>query len=308
MTTLSEPTSSTIEQFKSGKIGVYSDVPSDVYHALPAVSSGMLKRVLTDSPLHAKAVRDGLITPDSEAIDIGAAVHSLALTPQSFDREFISAKQCDDVVKTGDNAGAQCQNSGVKCINGSWLCGVHAKKYKSIPCDFAGSTVLKLDAYRRVKGIHSAIWADEKAAGILAAATDFELSVLWNDEDAGMLCKARFDIVCRELGILPDLKTCRSMRWFENDSYKAFYQVQMAHYRAGAIVNEIGADVIALIAVESDDPHDVWVPEIHQELLDEGIEQRARAMKIVAWCEHTGVWPGAGDGRAYLRKPERAIR
>lgn len=305
MTLATEPTSSTIEGFKAGMPGVYAAIPADAYHALPAVSSGMLKRILTDSAKHAKAVRDGLITPDSEAIDIGAAVHSLALTPQSFDREFISAKQCDDVVKTGDNAGAQCQNSGVKCVGGSWLCGVHAKKYKAIPCDFAGSTVLKLDAYRRVKGIHSAIWADKKAAGILKNATDFELSVLWNDEPTGLLCKARFDIVCRTLGILPDLKTCRSMRWFEADSYRAFYHLQMAHYRAGAIESEIGADVIALIAVESDDPHDVWVPEVHQELLDEGVERRAEAMKIVAECERTGVWPGAGNGRAYLRKPER---
>lgn len=285
------------QDFLDGKPGVYPAIPADTYHGHYAISSSILKAIYTESPLYARAIMDGVVKIDSPALDIGAGVHSMTLTPAEFDKEFICAKQCDSTVKS---SGDRCKNSGIKTFDGQWLCGVHGK---GVPNECDGRTILSLDDYRRVKGVHAKLWDNPKSRSILQSATDFELSVLWTDEATGLLCKARFDMLCRKIGILPDLKTCRSIRTFQDDSWRAGYAMQLAHYRRGAIESGVGADVLAIIAVESDEPFDLWIPEIHPALLARGVEQRDATMQIVAECTVSGVWPGAGAGRAYLEVP-----
>ena len=59
--------------------GVHCDIPAADYHAIPAVSSSILKRLYTSSPkhVHAKPVES------TEAMDQGTALHSFLL-----DRDF----------------------------------------------------------------------------------------------------------------------------------------------------------------------------------------------------------------------------
>lgn len=286
----------TEEDFAALVPGIYPNLRADLYHATKAVSSSMLKAVETNSAKYAKGVMDGVVKMDGEALKLGAAAHCFALTPTAFDREFVLGEQCTATVKT---TGSRCNNDGIKCINGEWVCGVHGK---GLPCDFAstGAKVLKVDEYRRVKGIHSSMWATPEIVEIMEFASDFELSVLWIDEETGLPCKARYDILCRDLMLFPDLKTCRALKFFEWDANTREYGIQLAHYRRGAIVHGL-ADIANVIAIESDGVFDAGVFPPTQKFMDDGLKNMAANMRVVKQCFETGVWPGFCKGKVPLR-------
>lgn len=296
-----------LEDFRRGVVGVYPGIPAAEYHRLGAISSSALKRVHTHSPRHAKAVMDNPDLISGESIDIGGGAHALILTPDDFERDYVCARQCEQKIKTGDNAGRQCKNSGVLSFDGQWLCGVHGK---GLACDYSsqGKRVLTTDEYRRVKGIHDSVWANDKAREIMQAATDFELSVLWTDEATGLLNKARFDILCRSINVLPDLKSCRTAKpaFFQAHAFDAAYHIQLAHYQRSAIISGIPADIMPVIAVENEEPFDVIVFEPTRRFMDAGFRDMDAAMAKVKQCHKSGVWPGYAKGTQMLDLPERA--
>jgi hypothetical protein len=289
-----------IEDFRRGVPGIYPGIPASEYHRHGAISASVLKRAYTHSPKHAKAVMDNPDLIAGESIDIGGGSHCLTLTPSDFDSEYICAEQCSATVKA---SGLRCANSGIKCVNGEWVCGVHGK---GMSCDYSGKVVLTTDEYRRVKGVHDAVWAHDGARQILQNATDTELSILWKDNETGLLNKARLDILCREIGVLPDLKTTRSLKDFQRDAYKMAYHIQLAHYFRGAMVAGIAADVPSVVAVENDEPFDVTVFEPTARFMDFGRRDMEATLRTIQTCHRTGIWPGFAKGTQPLDVPDWA--
>jgi hypothetical protein len=300
MTTLADPIVSSLDDFRSGKPGVYERIPADEYHKLRAVSSTALKRLYCDTPKHALAVLDN---PDvgSDELNIGGAAHAILLRPEEFDESYTCADQCSATVKS---TGARCGNDGKILDCGAWYCGVHGK---GLPNQAAG-TVLTPDNYRRVRGIHDAVWRNETARTLLRGADDKELSVLWVEEDdeVAILCKARFDLVCRSMGVLPDLKTCRSVnpKFFTKQAWQLGYHLQLAHYLHGGAVAGVAVDLPTILAVENDEPFDCVVFKPSVRFMQRGIEARREAIKTLLRCELTGIWPGHGDRPVSLDVPE----
>jgi hypothetical protein len=290
------------DAFRRGVPGVYKDVPGEVYHKLAAVSSSQLKRIHTHTPLHAKAVIDNPDLMTSDEMDIGGGAHAILLTPRQFEEDYAFAGQCEAMVKS---SGLPCENSGVKRVAGQWLCGTHSK---GRTCDLAGNgiTVLTTDNYRRVKGIHDAVWNNREARKILEVATDFELSVLWTDPETGLLNKARLDILCATIGVMPDLKTCRSIKLFTEHAWKLAYHIQLAHYRRTAIVSGVTVDIPAIIAVENEEPFDVAVFRPTDRFMELGVRDMDKAMHTIAECHRSGMWPGFANGTQYLDAPDWA--
>jgi hypothetical protein len=299
MTAITESITTPLNDFLLGKPGVYPGIPATEYHRLSAISASALKRVHTHSELHCKAVLDNPELISGDSLDIGAGVHSMTLTPDEFDQEFILAKQCEATVKASGN---RCANSGIKCVSGQWVCGVHGK---GMSCDYSGKAVLTLDEYRRVKGIHDSLWHDDKAREILRAATDFELSILWHDEETGLLNKARFDLICRDIGVFSDLKTCRSLKpsIVVKDFWERAYHIQLAHYRRGAIAVGIVAEIPCVIGVENEEPFDTDVYRPTDKFMEFGVRDMSAAMKKIKDCHRSGVWPGYAKGTQMLDVP-----
>jgi hypothetical protein len=274
-----------IEDFRACKPGVYEGIPQDDYFALKGpVSASVLKRLHTHSPLHALDYMQRGIVPTDE-MDIGSGGHCLLFTPSEFDNQFVLASKCSATVKS---SGLPCSSNGSILSGGQWFCGTHGKG----KTNDADKTVLTPDEWERVTGICRAVKADPLAASILESATDFELTILWQDEETGLLCKSRLDILCRDKGVLPDLKTCRSIRSFNDDAFRMAYHIQMAMYQEAAHHAGIPVDCIAVIAAENDRPHDVQTPEIDPDLLKLGHQHWREAMRTFAECMRTGNWPG----------------
>jgi hypothetical protein len=282
-----------LEDFRAGKPGIYENIPAEEYHRLRAISSTALKRVYCQTPKHAKAVLDNPDLIGSDEIDIGGAAHAILLTPDEFEDTYTCAGKCEATVKTGDKAGQPCGNDGRILRGDSWFCGVHGKGYDQE----ARGTVLTRDAYRRVRGIHDAVWANDTARDLLQQATEREITVLWVEEGPDgerLLCKARYDVLCRHIGVLPDLKTCRSVKpdWFCDQAWKLGYHLQLAHYLRGGIVAGIAADLPTIIAVENEEPFDCVVFLPTHKLMERGVQARTLAMATLLECERSGDWPG----------------
>lgn len=286
--------------FRAGIGGVYRGISSDEYHALRAISSTVLKRLHCESPKHAHAVLEHPELIGSDELTIGDAAHSLTLTPDEFAARFVCAEQCTATVKS---SGKRCEHSGTALTEDGWLCGIHGK---GRTIKLAGVEVLTNDQWRRVAGIRDALWNHPLARKLMLAATGRELSVLWQEN--AVLCKARFDLVCEGVGILPDIKTCRSANpdWFTAQAWKMGYHIQLAHYLKGADAAGIKMDVSTIIAVENEEPFDVVVFEPAKSLIEYGRIQRDEAIKTLADCELTGDWPGFATAAVPLVRPEWA--
>jgi hypothetical protein len=242
---------------------------------------------------HPQARQGHVGQPDligSDELIIGGAAHAVLLTPEEFQNDFTCSDTCVETVKA---TGARCQHDGKILNDGRWYCGVHGKGKEQQ----AAGTVLTTDNYRRVRGIHDAVWANAAARHMLERATERELSVLWTEEDpqgTTILCKARFDVLCRTIGVLPDLKTCRSADpdRFVDDAWNRGYHLQLAHYLRGGIVAGVAADLPTVIAVENEEPFDVVVFVPSRRLMERGVEARTTSMAVLLECERSGVWPG----------------
>lgn len=278
------PTTDTdLEAFTQSVPGVYRGIPAETYHALDAISSTFLKRIITASPAHAREDQLEGIEPTDD-MNIGSGGHCCLFTPTEFDEQFV----CSEVCSKAKADGRPCENGGKILSDGRWYCGVHGKGL----VNDAGKTILTPDHMARVTGVCSAVRSDAKAAAILEEATEFELSLLWIDAETGLLCKARLDILCGKTGIIPDLKVCRGIRFFNDDFFNRAYHVQMAHYMEGALANGIPADLSAIIAVESARPHCVATPELPPQTLRDGLDDWHLAMETAKRCLDADSWPG----------------
>lgn len=251
--------------------GVYRDVPNDIYHSWPAIGSTTLKHVIVNSPAHARASKAGN-QELKRAFEIGDACDAAVLTPDLFAKNYAIGPD----VKLNTTAGKQTWdefargNPGKKLIRG------------------ADAPI--------IEGVRNAVWSHPLARKILEAATDAQLTVIWEDHATGLMCKARPDIFCAA-GIFADLKTTRSAKpkAFARQACELEYPVQLAHYREG--INEAGLGVTEnyLIAVEKAEPFPLVVFQPTGECAETAIDKWHRAMQTVKRCMDSGVWPGYSE-------------
>jgi exodeoxyribonuclease VIII len=143
-------------------------------------------------------------------------------------------------------------------------------------------------------------------------------SLIWTDEETGLLCKARLDWRCtggKRDGALLDLKTARSvLPWLFNRAIGEYhYHAKMAFYAdAYEIVFQEPPSEVVLLAVESSGCHDVVVYDMREDesTLDEGRIKYRGWLNTLVECRESGKWPGIGRGEkvaACLPKYKRVI-
>lgn len=116
------------------------------------------------------------------------------------------------------------------------------------------------------------------------ASTEVYLS--WTDPDTGIECKGMADAIGG--GILTDLKGTGPLDLAERTLWRSGYVHQLAMYRMMA-----GGSLRAqIVAVESAAPHDVGIFEIDDVALSIAEREVRAALRRVAECRETNVWPG----------------
>lgn len=290
-TTPSTAAAGEISDFVAGKPGIYEGVPAADYHALKAVSSSVLKKITTHSPEHAlDLMTNGMETSDE--MDIGSAAHCLMFTPSEFKDQFVVAEQCAATTGKGD----RCKYAGsIRDWSGKWFCGTH--KGQAVPTTDA-YTILSPDNMEYARGIVASVNANPHARAVLDNATDFELSVIVRDDETGLLLKARLDIYCRAIGVMPDLKTCRSSNpsKFKYQARDMAYDVQLCFYRKVALAAGLEVATTPVIAAENTRPFTTTVFDPSEAFMLTGEKRMNDALAKFAECNSTGVWPGYSDG------------
>ncbi len=237
--------------------GLVYDLSNDDYHAeTDWLSSSQLKALL---PEHYKP------GGSQEALDFGTLFHTVVLEPERVDLDYV-ALDADRIGLKADGTPAQNPT-----MTAAW-------KKAILEVEQDGKTVVAQQDLDRARAMRDAVRDHETADQLLTAATAYEESAFWVDEN-GLQHKARFD--GRGPGFVLDLKSTSAKpgaRSLRRTVWDYGYHLSAAHYVEVANGLDLDVQTFALIFVEKVAPYRVTVAEISDVLLDEGRDLRAEAI------------------------------
>lgn len=246
-----------------------------------AVNNSALN-AFSKSPAHYKRYLDRLDERgDTPALQLGRAVHCLALEPDDFNNRYVKSPDC----RRGTN---------------EWkgLCALHP-----------GKEILKPAEYEEVFSIGSAIRTHPEAAKLLDGGLS-EVTLVWDDKATGMKCKARLDGWNQKLGAIVDIKTCQdaSPHSFAAALEERKYRRQGAWYETGA--REVGLQVkdVYFIAVEKEPPYYVAVYRLSREVIELSKLENAELLSRIKAHHQANYWPGYTEGSPVIGIPDYAMR
>lgn len=264
----------TAEFKKITKPGIYPDVPDEVYHADP-VEGGSLSSTGARRILHCPAkfrYEQDHPRPPKKEFDLGHAAHHLVLgvgprleVIDAFDFKTKAAREQRDAAYA------------------------------------AGAVPLLPDQMDQVEDMAAVLRAHKTAAGLLGGALHFELTLVWQDKQTGVMCRARIDCLTRAANgriLIVDYKTARSSepRAIDRAMHDFGYHQQFEFYIAGAMELGIAADPLPMLIVqEKDPPYVVTVVVVSESALDIAAVKNRAALEQYAESTRTGHWPGYVD-------------
>ncbi len=255
--------------------GIYNISHKD-YLSIDAVSNSYLGR-LNECPAAAK-----IPVETTEAMEIGTALHALVLEGQE---KFDSLVVVDPEMPKRKDIEKE-----------AWIA------WKE---EFAiGKTILKQEKIDNIKRMSDAIWSHPAAMELLGDGVS-EQSLVWRDEETGILLKSRPDwLPARIKGIIPDLKTTSdaSKQGFSRSVADFGYDRQAAMYLTG--INTVipfeqrgcHYDTFIFIVVEKTPPYRTEVYVLDQGYLDRGFREFRRLLEEEQTCRRLGKWPHYKDG------------
>lgn len=197
------------------KEGIYFNMTDEEYHALPCLNRSTMEEVLIgdEQGLYSSYLNED--RPDNKptaAMDLGTAIHSAVLEPESFGDLYIKKPEVEDfqdkiVFKGNDDFKGFLKNVGEK-VSGTkaeliqrispYLNEEHLI-WEHVLTDFddqlsAGKRALSADNFEVVEGIMDSINKRPKIKEILSKGYS-EVTIIWRDEETGILCKCRLDRV-----------------------------------------------------------------------------------------------------------------
>ena len=241
------------------------------YHRLKAVSPSQIK-VLGRSPLH---YFDQFLAEDREkreptpAMQLGTALHTAVLEPELWDSTIaVPPHSFDRRTKAGKELAA------------------------AFEAESAGKLVLSPEDADQVRRMADAVRKHPAARFLLELPGRREASYTWTDPVTGLQCKTRPDWHSGDHRLVVDVKTTKdaSRVEFAKSIANLDYHVQAAWNRAA-----IEAEQFLTIAVENTRPFAVAVYPASGAMIAAGERRIQAAMKQLAQCWATGVWPGYGD-------------
>lgn len=261
-----------IGELLSGKFrGTIYDMPSARYHSATAfVSSSDLKFLAKSSPYHYYVMKETGIgrVKQSDDMILGSLVHSLLLTPDYFNDEFVLLPTLDRRTKVGREA-------------------------YQLACDEAGDRIVTdTETYDMAREMVDSIKKNNHAMELLSECQK-EVSYFWKCPFSGLSFRARVDACTSRY--LVELKSSRlgSPSAFERQAYNMFYDLSMSHYIEG--MRAQGDDSPRkgyFIVVENVAPYVCQVYEADESFMELGHSRWIDAVTRLETCKATGKWHG----------------
>lgn len=275
--------------------GCYVGMPMTAYHGQPtdgpSVSSSGLRTIWAESPAHFWAKSslnpDRKAQDDSPAFAVGRLAHKLLLEGREglADEFAIRPEDQWDSWRTKDSQVWRDEQV------------------------LAGRTVITEDDLVTVTGMAESLARHPLVkAGILDGKV--ERSLIWKDAETGIWIKSRPDVIPNASGVVADLKTTTSVT---DDALAKALGSYGYHMQASVVGMGLDAvlglkmEAFALVWVEKAEPFCVRVTQLTEDDLERGRRQVRAALRTMARCIDTGVWPGPGGADAsYLSLPAYA--
>jgi hypothetical protein len=266
--------------------GIYFDIPFDEYRQWPAVNNSSISYGQR-SMLHYREQPD---RPTTDAMRFGSFVHSICLERHRLHQEYVP--EPDLTAKCLKPDGTPYANPKA------------TKKYKELMAEYRELTgdkqLVPSDWFDTAQGMLAAIDAHPIANELLLPPGNPEVSIVWDDAETGLRCKARidwlrYDNATNELTAV-DLKTTQDASDFERSIAKFAYHRQAAFYLDGLAERydweAIRGCAFWFVAVEKEPPYGVRAAPMSQDAIRLGRTQYREFLHKLKECRRTGVYPG----------------
>lgn len=173
------------------------------------------------------------------------------------------------------------------------------KEGKEWRASMTGRDIITFDEMEAVKGMSESIWNNPDAAAILKIPSHKECSAFAQDEDAGLLLKARFDILPKSESFIVDIKKVASARAFDWEKQCAYlgYHIQAAFYGdIRARITGTPTSAFIFIVVEDEAPYESVVYQMGDKSIEKGRLEYTRLLSEYKQCLETDTWPGYFSG------------
>lgn len=253
--------------------GSVLNLPAEIYHALPYVSSSQLKYLYAHSPQHYHAKFIAKTMPEFEpspAMIFGTACHSKILTPLLFDQEVYVCPKFDGRTKEGKELKAK------------------------IDVESAGKVLINEAQFLDLVRIDQSVRDNPPARELLEVIIS-EVSLFWKCPGSGMMMKARLDGLHPEHFI--ELKTAKdaSPSGFTKAAFNLNYDLSAAHYLEG-VRNVFGfKPPVYFIVVETETPFVSQVYLASDDFIEVGHAKWLDSIMPLSKCIETDEWPGYSD-------------
>ena len=272
---------------KAPKPDIYTGVPFDAYLQWPYLNNTLLSHAAR-SMAHFRAAEEADEEKSSDAQQLGSLIHTGVLEPDQIRRQFVV--QPDFTARVLEEK-PDCKKPRA------------TSRYRELVAEFQqlhnGKQIVSQDEYDAVLGIHATLREHPRAAKYLRQGRT-EVSLVWDDPETGLRCKARIDYWQQRSRRLTDLKTTRDGSRFEKFVAEYGYHRQMAFYADGLAILTGKAHEACLVAVEPCSPFAVRAAPLGSEALDAGRQEYRRLLNQIAECRENDHWPGYADPEAWV--------
>ena len=257
-----------------GDLHCRPDVPNEVYHAdRSCVSSSGLKQILR-TPAHYQAYLNGASRKETPALFLGTAIHTRLLEPELYAQEYVVAPSLDK----------------------------RTKEWKEFELANANKKILTPDQMVILEGIAHSVSQHQSAQTLLAGGL-VEHSIIWQDEETGIWCKIRPDLLCVDFdtGICLDVKSTEdaSPPEFVRSCVNYDYDLSAAMYLEG-LRNVFKRDFdFVFLPVEKSAPYGCALYGAPKEMIERGTRRFRNALALLKSCRESDQWPSYQEHGGY---------
>lgn len=291
--------------------GWYLDLTNEQYHSSFGTSSSQLKKLIEKTPAHLDYDRRHPKEPTAN-MNLGTAVHTLVLEPETFDAEFAVRPEG---LKKPTSAQLEAKKPADKTLQ-------QIEDWQAWERSMEGRIELTAEQVETAKLMAENVKA-HPVAGALLEDVIAESSIYWwyksmdaDDETPyKQMFKVRPDAISRSHSIVMDLKSCvdGSYSGFMKAIQNRYYHVSAAMYLEGVnqckpLLHELGHFAytkFVFICVENTAPHLVSIYELSPEYLEIGKLLYRRAAQRYQQG-HEEDWPGFTDEVRVIEPPSYA--
>lgn len=264
---------------KEGKLaGKFEGIDGDDYHRnLPGISKTSIEHA-TLSPANMQARKIRQSDDESEALVMGKLFHSRIEHHLDIDKY----KQLVTVMPT-------FSGTGMRAAKEAWLADNAGKK-----------TIITEAQYDQIEEMFEGVKANPQSNALMGALGFCEETIFWTDKDSGVLCKCRPDKrVIDYLGspLVVDWKTISmfSKKEIQDAIWEHNYYVSAAFTLDGMKAIGLDPGPYVFCFVQKKAPNQVLCVVAQEIDIEIGRAKYKAALKQIAECQKTGIYPGFVD-------------